>query len=116
MSDQPDRYSDQTLHTFSIGLEGAPDLEAAQQVADMIGTIHHGFTFTVQEGLDAVRDVVYYIESFEQIRASVPMYILSRKIKALGYKVRSDLPWQRATCCFLPRLIPLACGRTQQIC
>jgi asparagine synthase (glutamine-hydrolysing) len=87
MNEQPDRFSDQTLHTFSVGLEGAPDLEAAQRVADMIKTIHHSFTFTVQEGLDAVRDVVYYIESFEQIRASVPMYIMSRKIKALGYKV-----------------------------
>ena len=91
IKEQPDRYSDQRLHTFSIGLEGAPDLAAAQRVADMIGTVHHGFTFTVQEGLDAVRDVVWHIESFEQIRASVPMYILARKIKAAGYKARLDL-------------------------
>jgi asparagine synthase (glutamine-hydrolysing) len=75
------------LHTFSIGLEGSPDLAAAQKVADMIGTVHHGFTFTVQDGLDAVRDVVYHIESYEQIRAAVPMYLLARRIKALGYKV-----------------------------
>ena len=87
MSEQPDLYSSDTLHTFSIGLEGSPDLKAAQDVADMIGTVHHGFTFTVQEGLDALFDVVWHIESYEQIRASVPMYILSRKIKALGYKV-----------------------------
>jgi asparagine synthetase B (glutamine-hydrolysing) len=78
------------LHTFSIGIEGSPDLKAAQKVADMIGTVHHGFTFTVQEGLDALFDVIWHIESYEQIRASVPMYLLSRKIKALGYKVRFD--------------------------
>jgi asparagine synthase (glutamine-hydrolysing) len=87
MTEQEDSFGEGPLHTFSIGLQGSPDLVAAQKVADMIGTVHHGFTFTVQEGLDAVRDVVYHIESFEQIRASVPMYILSRKIKAAGYKV-----------------------------
>lgn len=87
MSEQQDLYSSETLHTFSIGLEGSPDLAAAQSVADMIGTVHHGFTFTVQEGLDALFDVIWHIESYEQIRASVPMYILSRKIKAMGYKV-----------------------------
>ena len=84
------------LHTFSIGLKGSPDLAAAQKVADMIGTVHHGFTFSVQDGLDAVRDVVYHIESYEQIRAAVPMYILARRIKALGYKVRPSM--QRACC------------------
>lgn len=100
MSEQPDLYSSDTLHTFSIGLEGSPDLKAAQDVADMIGTVHHGFTFTVQEGLDALFDVVWHIESYEQIRASVPMYILSRKIKAMGYKVcvfpRNS--WHRQLC------------------
>lgn len=79
------------LHSFSIGLEGAPDLAAAQEVADFVGTEHHSFTFTAQEGIDALRDVVYYIESYEQLRASVPMYILSRKIKALGFKVRPTI-------------------------
>ena len=104
MAEQADRYAKgQPLHTFSIGLEGSPDLAAAQKVADHIGTIHHGFTFTVQEGLDAVQDVVYHIESYEQIRASVPMYILARRIKALGFKARlTALSIQRA---------PLACQR-----
>ena len=77
----------QKLHTFSIGLKGAPDLAAAQKVADYIGTIHHGFEFTAEEGIDALRDVIWHIESYEQLRASVPMYLLSRKIKAMGYKV-----------------------------
>jgi asparagine synthetase B (glutamine-hydrolysing) len=90
MNEQADLFSQEPLHTFSIGLEGAPDLAAAQEVADMIGTVHHGFTFTVQEGIDALFDVVWHIESYEQIRASVPMYILSRKIKAMGYKVCWD--------------------------
>lgn len=89
MKEQPDRFEDVgKLHTFSIGIEGSPDLAAAQKVADMIGTVHHGFTFTVEEGIDALRDVVWHIESYEQIRASVPMYLLSRKIKAAGFKVR----------------------------
>lgn len=88
MSEQPDRYGSGPLHTFSIGIAGSPDLEAAQKVADLIGTVHHGFTFTVQDGLDAIFDVIWHIESYEQIRASVPMYLLSRKIKAMGYKVR----------------------------
>lgn len=81
------------LHSFSVGLEGSPDIAAAEQVAAMIGTTHHSFTFTVEEGLDAVRDVVWFIESYEQIRASVPMYILSRRIKSLGFKVRRDAIW-----------------------
>lgn len=89
MSEQPDRYGSGPLHTFSIGIAGSPDLAAAQKVADLIGTVHHGFTFTVQDGLDAIFDVIWHIESYEQIRASVPMYLLSRKIKAMGYKVRS---------------------------
>ncbi len=70
------------LHSFAIGLEGSPDLAAAQKVADHIGSIHHNFTFTVQEGLDAVRDVIYHIETYDvtTIRASTPMYLMARKI------------------------------------
>mmetsp|Transcript_23830 Transcript_23830/g.45382 ORF Transcript_23830/g.45382 Transcript_23830/m.45382 type:complete len:694 (+) Transcript_23830:102-2183(+) len=77
----------QKIHSFTIGLEGAPDLEAARAVADHIGTEHHEFHFTVEEALDAIPDVVYHLESFEQVRASVPMFLLSRKIKALGVKM-----------------------------
>ena len=79
--------TDHPLHTFSIGIAGSPDLVAARSVAAHLGTQHHEFTFTVQEGLDAVSDLIYYIESYEQVRAAVPMYLLSRKIKALGFKV-----------------------------
>jgi hypothetical protein len=105
MGEQPDLFDpEHALHTFSIGIEGSPDLAAAQKVADMIGTVHHGFTFTVQEGLDALFDVIWHIESYEQIRASVPMYILSRKIKALGYKVRS-MSWH-AGCEPCPTSLP----------
>jgi asparagine synthase (glutamine-hydrolysing) len=75
------------LHTFSVGLPNSPDLIAARKVADFLGTIHHEFTFTVQEGLDALEDLIWHIESFEQVRAAVPMYILTRKIKAMGIKV-----------------------------
>lgn len=77
------------LHSFSIGLEGSPDLAAAQSVADQIGTVHHGFTFTVQEGLDALRDVIWHVETFDTttIRASTPMYLLARRIKAMGVKM-----------------------------
>jgi len=75
------------LQTFSIGIEGAPDLAAARKVADHLGTEHHEFHFTAQEALDAVDDVVYHIESWHQIRASVPMFLLARKIKALGIKM-----------------------------
>jgi len=92
MNQQVDLYSTAPLHTFSIGIEGSPDLVAAQKVADLIGSIHHGFTFTVQEGLDALFDVIWHIESYEQIRASVPMYLLARKIKAMGYKARPHNP------------------------
>lgn len=78
-----------SLHSFAIGLEGSPDLQAAQTVADYIGTIHHGFTYTIQEGIDALSDVIYHIETFDvtTIRASVPMYLLARKIKAMGIKM-----------------------------
>ncbi len=77
------------LHSFCIGLEGSPDLAAAQQVADHLGTVHHGFTFTIQEGLDALRDVIHHVETFDitTVRASTPMYLMARKIKAMGVKM-----------------------------
>ncbi|KAK9448390.1 uncharacterized protein V1518DRAFT_418851 [Limtongia smithiae] len=77
------------LHSFAIGLPGAPDLVAARKVADFIGTVHHEHTFTLQEGLDALSDVIYHLETFDvtTIRASTPMYLLSRKIKAMGVKM-----------------------------
>jgi len=77
------------LHSFCIGLVGSPDLAAAKIVADYLGTIHHSYTFTVQEGLDAVSDVIYALETFDTttIRAATPMYLMSRKIKALGVKM-----------------------------
>lgn len=77
------------VHSFSIGLEGSPDLAAAQKVADAIGTVHHGLTFTIQEGLDAVSEVIRHIETYDvtTIRASTPMYLMARKIKAMGIKM-----------------------------
>ncbi|PWW75304.1 glutamine-hydrolyzing asparagine synthase [Tuber magnatum] len=77
------------LHSFSIGLPGSPDTIAAKRVAKFLGTVHHEFNFTLQEGLDALRDVIYHLESYDvtTIRASTPMYLLSRKIKALGVKM-----------------------------
>lgn len=77
------------LHSFSIGLPGSPDTVAAQRVAKYLGTVHHEFNFTLQEGLDALRDVIYHLETFDvtTIRASTPMYLLSRKIKAQGVKM-----------------------------
>jgi asparagine synthase (glutamine-hydrolysing) len=77
------------LHSFAIGLEGSPDLTASREVADYIGTIHHEITFTVQEGLDAVRDVVYHLETYDvtTIRASTPMYMMARVIKSMGIKM-----------------------------
>ena len=77
------------LHSFSIGLPGSPDTVAAKRVAKFLGTVHHEFNFTLQEGLDALRDVIYHLESYDvtTIRASTPMYLLSRKIKALGVKM-----------------------------
>lgn len=77
------------LHSFAVGLEGAPDLQAAKKVADMIGTVHHEIHFTIQEGLDAIRDVIYFLETYDTttIRASTPMYLMSRKIKAMGIKM-----------------------------
>lgn len=77
------------IHSFSIGLQGSPDLEKAKVVADYLGTIHHSFNFTIQEGLDAIREVIYHLETYDitTIRASTPMYLLSRKIKAMGVKM-----------------------------
>ena len=77
------------LQSFSIGLEGSPDLKAAQKVADFLGTKHYGFTFTLQEGIDALEDVIYHLETYDitSIRSSVPMYLMSRKIKSLGIKM-----------------------------
>ncbi len=77
------------LHSFAVGLDGSPDLIAAQKVADYIGTIHHEIHFTVQEGLDAIRDVIYHLETYDvtTIRASTPMYLLSRVIKSMGVKM-----------------------------
>ncbi|WP_297705463.1 asparagine synthase B [uncultured Eudoraea sp.] len=77
------------LHSFSVGLEGSPDLAAAQIVADHIGTIHHEIKFTIQEGLDAIKDVIYNLETYDitTIRASTPMYLMARVIKSMGIKM-----------------------------
>lgn len=77
------------LHSFAIGLEGAPDLIAAAEVARHIGTVHHEFHFTVQEGIDALRDVIYHLETYDvtTIRASTPMYLMARRIRAMGIKM-----------------------------
>ncbi|BFZ61830.1 asparagine synthetase [Saitoella coloradoensis] len=77
------------LHSFSVGLPGAPDLIAARGVAEYLGTAHHEHTFTVEEGIDALQDVIYHLETYDvtTIRASTPMYLLSRKIKAQGVKM-----------------------------
>lgn len=77
------------LHSFAVGLKGSPDLAAAQEVANHLGTVHHEIHFTVQEGLDAIRDVIYHIETYDvtTIRASTPMYLMARKIKAMGIKM-----------------------------
>ncbi|MFB6320716.1 asparagine synthase B [Saccharicrinis sp. FJH54] len=77
------------LHSFAVGLEGSPDLEAAKKVADHIGTVHHEINFTIQEGIDAIRDVVYHLETYDvtTIRAATPMYLLARVIKSMGIKM-----------------------------
>lgn len=77
------------LHTFSIGIEGSPDLKMAREVADHIGSAHHEWVFTIDEGLNAVRDVIYHVETYDvtSIRASTPMFLLSRRIKAMGIKM-----------------------------
>ena len=73
------------LHSFAVGLKGAPDLAAARKVADHIGTVHHEINYTIDEGLDAIRDVIYFIETYDvtTVRASTPMYLLSRVIKSM---------------------------------
>ena len=77
------------LHSFAVGLKGAPDLAKARMVADYIGTVHHEINYTIQEGLDAIRDVIYYIETYDvtTVRASTPMYLLARVIKSMGIKM-----------------------------
>lgn len=77
------------IHSFCIGLEGSPDLLAAKKVADFLGTVHHNYTYTIQEGLDALSEVIYHLETFDTttIRASTPMFLMSRKIKAMGIKM-----------------------------
>lgn len=77
------------LHSFVIGLDGSPDLAAARKVADHIGTIHHEITYTIQEGLDAIRDVIYHLETYDvtTVRAATPMYMLARVIKSMGIKM-----------------------------
>ncbi len=77
------------LHSFAVGLKGSPDLAAAREVADHIGTVHHEINFTIQEGLDAIRDVIYHIETYDvtTVRASTPMYLLARVIKSMGVKM-----------------------------
>ena len=77
------------LHSFAVGLKGAPDLAKAKEVADFIGTVHHEINYTIQEGLDAVRDVIYFIETYDvtTVRASTPMYLLARVIKSMGIKM-----------------------------
>ena len=77
------------LHSFAVGLEGAPDLAKARVVAEHIGTVHHEIHYTIQEGLDAIRDVIYYVETYDvtTVRASTPMYLLARVIKSMGIKM-----------------------------
>lgn len=77
------------LHSFAVGLKGSPDLAAAQKVADHIGTVHHEIIFTIQEGLDALSDVIYHLETYDvtTVRASTPMYLMARAIKSMGVKM-----------------------------
>lgn len=91
LQDKPDLKTKwgNKLRTFSIGLKGAPDLNAAREVADFLDTVHYEYNFTIQEGLDALEDVIYHLETYDitTIRASTPMYLMSRKIKATGIKM-----------------------------
>jgi asparagine synthase (glutamine-hydrolysing) len=77
------------LHSFAVGLEGSPDLAAARKVADHIGAVHHEIHFTIEEGLDAIRDVIYHLETYDvtTVRASTPMYLMARVIKSMGVKM-----------------------------
>ena len=87
-NDQHDAWWPQ-LHSFAVGLKGAPDLAKAQKVAKYIGTVHHEVNYTIQEGLDAIRDVIYHIETYDvtTVRASTPMYLLARVIRSMGIKM-----------------------------
>ncbi|CAL1128698.1 unnamed protein product [Cladocopium goreaui] len=77
------------LHSFSIGLKGSPDLKAAKEVSNFLGTVHHEYVFTIEEALDALPDVIYHLETFDvtTIRASTPMYLMARRIRATGVKM-----------------------------
>ncbi|KAL5077176.1 hypothetical protein RYX36_016160 [Vicia faba] len=77
------------LHSFCVGLKGAPDLKAGKEVADFLGTVHHEFQFTIQDGIDAIEDVIYHTETYDvtTIRAATPMFLMSRKIKSSGVKM-----------------------------
>ncbi|CAM9141565.1 unnamed protein product [Ascophyllum nodosum] len=77
------------IHSFSVGLKDSPDLKAAKEVAEFLGTVHHNYVYTVQEGLDAIREVVHMVETYDTttIRASTPMFLMARKIKAMGVKM-----------------------------
>ncbi|HLU93499.1 MAG TPA: asparagine synthase B, partial [Membranihabitans sp.] len=77
------------LHSFAVGLEGSPDLKAARLVADHLDTVHHEIIYTIQEGLDAIKDVIYHLETYDitTIRASTPMYLMARAIKSMGIKM-----------------------------
>ncbi len=77
------------LHSFSVGLKDSPDLKYAKKVAEYLGTVHHEILFTIQEGFDAIRDVVYHLETFDvtTVRAATPMYLMARKIKSMGIKM-----------------------------
>jgi len=88
-SDDKDAAWYPQLHSFATGLEGSPDLAAAKKVADHLGTVHHEIKFTIQEGIDAIRDVIYHLETYDitTIRASTPMYLMARAIKAMGIKM-----------------------------
>lgn len=88
-SDDKDAAWYPRLHSFAIGLEGSPDLAAAKKVADHLDTVHHEVKFTIQEGLDAIKDVIYHLETYDvtTIRASTPMYLMARTIKSLGIKM-----------------------------
>ena len=85
----PRRRGTRGCHSFSIGLLGAPDLAAAQTAADALGTVHHPFTYTIQEGLDALSDVIFHLETYDvtTIRAGTPMFLLARRIRAMGIKM-----------------------------
>jgi asparagine synthase (glutamine-hydrolysing) len=77
------------LHSFSVGLETSPDLKAAREVAKHIGSVHHEFHFTIQEGFDALSDVIHHLETYDvtSIRAATPMYLMARRIRAMGVKM-----------------------------